>query len=479
MLGLSRFFGLKVLLEEPRSLQGPSPLRHRPHVSNPQAAIRSPQSSPAALAWILAVEYDQYQQLLERIMCRPVSLIAAVLALGLTAAADEVLYSYEGDVPPHDPSAGWVIAKSCTYPCSESVEDGHYVLHWVEANDQVNYDYSISEPPEGLPPSLWVEWRFRSNHPLGPYFYGCDGHFTAYYGSTHERVNLYGDAVIASSGDNFVTGLDINEFHTYRYESLDGISFRISVDGLVFIAGPDCDPWTDYPYLQFGGSGGCLGDWIPNMVNEWDFVRFGTLASDELIVATGPPGGRVDPNVHPFVDHFTVTFAAANYVYLDGVTVEVTEGAAPLVRQTRRLDNGAPETVEIVLDRPIPYQGVTTFTFEGDQFMRYTYETSPICGDYVVNQPEEECDGTDDANCPGGCGLLCTCPAAAGPECGNGIVEIGEECDGTDDAACPGQCREDCTCPPPIPTVSQWGLLILTLLLLIAAKLSFSYRRAA
>ena len=36
--------------------------------------------------------------------------------------------------------------------------------------------------------------------------------------------------------------------------------------------------------------------------------------------------------------------------------------------------------------------------------------TPPVCGDYIVNQPGEECDGTDDAACPGQCQADCTCP---------------------------------------------------------------------
>jgi hypothetical protein len=38
---------------------------------------------------------------------------------------------------------------------------------------------------------------------------------------------------------------------------------------------------------------------------------------------------------------------------------------------------------------------------------------------------------------------------AATPQgtCGNGQVESGEQCDGTDDAACPGLCMPDCSCP--------------------------------
>jgi hypothetical protein len=35
------------------------------------------------------------------------------------------------------------------------------------------------------------------------------------------------------------------------------------------------------------------------------------------------------------------------------------------------------------------------------------------------------------------------------PECGNNFQNPGEECDGTDDDACPGGCQVDCLCPPP------------------------------
>jgi len=40
----------------------------------------------------------------------------------------------------------------------------------------------------------------------------------------------------------------------------------------------------------------------------------------------------------------------------------------------------------------------------------YEYATEPVCGDHVVNQAAEECDGPDDALCPGLCAADCTCP---------------------------------------------------------------------
>lgn len=64
------------------------------------------------------------------------------------------------------------------------------------------------------------------------------------------------------------------------------------------------------------------------------------------------------------LDRFTVTFDSANYVYVDEVTVESSIGVAPEVLKTRRLDNGEPDTVEIVFDRPIPLFGTTRITID-------------------------------------------------------------------------------------------------------------------
>jgi hypothetical protein len=70
------------------------------------------------------------------------------------------------------------------------------------------------------------------------------------------------------------------------------------------------------------------------------------------------------------------------------------------------------------------------------------------CGDNVINQTSEECDGDDDANCPGSCLGNCQCNRT----CGNNVVEFGEQCDGTSSSACPGQCgapgsANECECP--------------------------------
>ena len=66
-----------------------------------------------------------------------------------------------------------------------------------------------------------------------------------------------------------------------------------------------------------------------------------------------------------------------------------------------------------------------------------------VCGDGMVNQPGEECDGPDDVACPGECRGDCSCPP-----CGNGVIDPGETCDppGSLPSPCVSPCRSDCTC---------------------------------
>ncbi len=68
-------------------------------------------------------------------------------------------------------------------------------------------------------------------------------------------------------------------------------------------------------------------------------------------------------------------------------------------------------------------------------------DTKGGCGDGVRQDPEQ-CDGTDDAACPGECTASCLC----GTRCGDNHVDPGEICDGTDADVCPGKCKSDCTC---------------------------------
>ncbi len=317
-------------------------------------------------------------------MCFERLLGIAILVWAASASrADETLYRYDGEVSPLDPAAGWADFNRCEDPCSESIENGYFVLQWPHVGDLVNYHLWIAESGEQAPHNLWVEWRFRSNHPFGYIFAGCDARMKIHFAGIHDVLYMYGDAVISSSGGRVWDGLDLTEFRTYRFESLDGVHYDIAIDGNVFQPGVDNQP-NGVHYMQFGGSGGCLGAWIPNMMNEWDFVRYGTIDAGEAIIASDPRRGLVSPLRQVYFDRFSVTFDSANYVYVDEIAVETTGGATPAVLKTRRLDNGEPDTVEIVLDRPIPLRGTTRSTFDDgtvENLVEFTFATGDVDAD--------------------------------------------------------------------------------------------------
>jgi|CXWL01.1.fsa_nt_gi hypothetical protein len=334
-----------------------------------------------------------------------------------SSRADDLLYQYEADVVPYDPSAGWVLADSCSANCRESIEDGHLLLHWDTAGGDAVYRYDIARPgTPPPPPTLWVEWRFRSNHPLGCCFYSCDAGFLVKYKGVDEYLFLYGDAVISFDVASFITDLEIDVFHTCRFESLDGVHYSVAVDGQIFLVDQQNEP-NGYNAIAIFAQGGCIGDQIPDALNAWDFVRFGTISYGEQIVETDPPTGFIDAREHPALDRFTVRNDTANYVYIDEITVDVTpnqyrdrQGAVladyntehpnperqrradrpalalgvPIVVATRRLDNGPSDVVEIVLDRPIPYNATTRFTFNDgtlSQSLEFTYAPGDTDGD--------------------------------------------------------------------------------------------------
>lgn len=66
-------------------------------------------------------------------------------------------------------------------------------------------------------------------------------------------------------------------------------------------------------------------------------------------------------------------------------------------------------------------------------------EILPVCGDDIATGAEQ-CDGSDDAACPGGCVSSCVCPG----DCGNGVAEVAEECDDGNNTSGDG-CHDDCT----------------------------------
>jgi len=296
------------------------------------------------------------------------------------------LYRYEGDVAPYDKTAGWIIANPCESPCSESLENGHFILRWDEHGDRVNYHLWIARPEDPPPPeTLWVEWRFRSNNSLPLTDSTCDGKFTVDFDEIHDLIFMFADASVSFSGNDFVLGLDPSDFHLYRFESLNGSMYNFFVDGTHLASGMG-NQLRISDFLQMGGTGGCNLD-IPVRVNEWDFVRYGTISFGEQIVSTDPPNGFLDAREHVGLDRFTITYDSPNYAYIDDTTVESTGVVSLQVIATRRLDNGEPDTVEIVLDQPIPLNATTRFTFNDGiavNVIEYIFAPSDTDGDGMV-----------------------------------------------------------------------------------------------
>jgi hypothetical protein len=313
-----------------------------------------------------------------------------LLVVGATSGvrADELLYRYEGDVHPcADPDSGW-ICGGCTGACSESVENGKFVLRWECCGGRPAYHYTIAQYPElPPPPPFWLEWRFRSDHPWNLRSTGCDAAMQIQYMNVFDVLFLFGDTIISFSGDDVRTGLPLNEFHTFRFETSDGSLFCYWVDGQLFLQDVDASGDNGFNSFQFRGDSGCSVDTLPK-INEWDYVRYGRLESGEKIIAAEPPSGFHDPSYFTARDRFAVTFDTPNYVYVDDITVEVTGGIAPHVIATRRRDQDGPESLEIVLDRPPPPNHTTRFIFDDgvvQNVVRYTLQYGDTNGDGLID----------------------------------------------------------------------------------------------
>ena len=362
--------------------------------------------------------------------CWPVCVtLLVVLAIQHNPApADETLYRYEGDIHLLEPSTGWVIADPCEAPCTESVQDGHFVLHWPEPGDRANYNLEIGREPETPPPpTLWVEWRFRSNHPVGPVWTGCDASFRVDYKEIVETIEMYGDATISFDGGSVVTGLDIDAFHTYRFETLDGIGYTFAVDGQVFFGGQTGQKGNFLHALQLRGRNSCASDNIPNKINETDFVRYGTIGFGERVVSADPPAGLLDPVQHADLDRFAITFDAPNFAYIDDIIVLVTAGLTPVITQTWRRENDEPDTLEVVLDAPLNTSSITRFIITdgvSTSVVEYTYGA----GDFGACC---QADGFCTSQTETGCGLI---PDAT-------FLGVGSECAGDAD-----ECNPDSAC---------------------------------
>jgi len=178
------------------------------------------------------------------------SMITVWLASVLTASAsaDTVLYSYDGDILPSNPASGLIVGDACDGDCSALIDSGHFVMEWGSQGNDAEFGRIFSDE---RPPTLWVEWRFRSNQPKPSFSFACDARVETTFGGISELTYMFQDWVVDFSGSDFVSGLAPGVFHTYRFESLDGANYTMAADGLVFNV--DFDPDGNFYKLAFGG----------------------------------------------------------------------------------------------------------------------------------------------------------------------------------------------------------------------------------
>ena len=165
-----------------------------------------------------------------------------------------------------------------------------------------------------------------------------------------------------------------------------------------------------YHYLQLHGYGGCLNDWVTDLVHEWDYIRFGSMDGDEQMVATNPGTGFLDPEACGELDRFTMTFDTPHYVYVDDIVVSAFGAEPPLVLQTRRLTSGDPQTVEIVLDRPLPTDARKRFEITGRR-TEHTLSFTFVHGDANADGTIDLADMAVMQSCYGGSVDAGTCAA--------------------------------------------------------------------
>ena len=132
-----------------------------------------------------------------------------------------------------------------------------------------------------------------------------------------------------------------------------------------------------------------------------------------VYIVTGGGGKDTKPVASSWFTAYSEEVLHFTRVTIDGTT---------LVEQMVRKDGTVGDTMTLVKGAPPP---------------------APVCGDNLVNQPSEQCDGADHTACVGACLPDCSCAAV----CGDGHAnQPTEDCDGSDDAACPGLCLSNCRC---------------------------------
>jgi hypothetical protein len=338
----------------------------------------------------------------------------------MRAFGDQVVFAYEADTWPW--LGGFETFNACDLDCTHSLEDGNYVAHMQNGGGNGIYNYSrlITTTGGTPPPTLWVEWRFRSNYSYlqSNGFVLDDARVRTQYDQTVVSVStwMWGDAAFdAGVGPGCtcsVTGMPMGEFHTYRFEIANGLDSLRWADGKLLQATTACCPSDGTTFIQFGGNGGGLGGGpngmgYPGLEDTWDYVRYGLITYGETVTAADPPFGYIDPrqdrasnvNTPQGLMRLTVTFNEPNGLNISNITVQSTAPAAlwPIVEWVTRPDGDLGTTWEIRLNQRIPPGHRTRFIISDEadaaavgqvgvsSVVEYGFLPADVNGDSVAN----------------------------------------------------------------------------------------------
>ncbi len=460
----------------------------------------------------------------------PASLLLLIICC-VFARGDGLLFEYTADVLPTDPSSGWEIFNGCEF-CTASIDEGKLVLFWDTSGDIVDYTRTITSATGISPPSLWVEWRFWSDTAFegNP---GCDGGFIIDYKSIQDLIDMLGDTVVGGGGSFAMLGLPF-EFRTYRFESRDGNNFCYYVDGVEFFCREETVGKSPGERVKMIGEGGCAPLPTTNKwdflrygtISDGELIVGSDPPAGEVDANTYPDLDRFivtfDQPAYVLVDQISVSVtggiapvviktrrldngpADVVEIVLDrpipfGETTTFTfdDGTATSILSYNYISSGACcfDDGACIDDTDCISQGgsfVPDVSCEPSRACCFDdgvcLDLSPACCQLADGTPlpaDTFCEGDlDSDNVDAQCGDACpsdTFKTDSG-ECGCGTPETDsdgdtvpnciDQCDGQDDTRdFDNNNIPDCVEFFPIPALSEWGLLALSLLLLIGGKL--------
>ena len=130
-------------------------------------------------------------------------------------------------------------------------------------------------------------------------------------------------------------------------------------------------------------------------------------------------------------------------------------GSGPARRLIATMTPDGPDMLEVI---PGGQSGIPTHPQQADQLKQL----------WLVNDYKSLHVDLDD--------VLDNAAATVDLVCGNAVVTVGEQCDDGNLENGDG-CNAKCQIEIPIPTVSEWGLIVMVLLLLTVGSIIFSRRR--